>query len=146
MFSLNYLASELHASFGPLFNPSITEEGRTAAVAKLHTKLKYVNEGGLPQTKADAPIDVAALYLYIILTWAGYVKVRTPLHVPASLSQARFCQFFLLLSPRSPPSPLIPHAPPQVDLSAYTNLTAFSARIAAHPTVAAAHKEMNEAA
>ena len=34
----------------------------------------------------------------------------------------------------------------KVDLSAYTNLTAFSARIAAHPTVAAAHKEMNEAA
>jgi glutathione S-transferase len=105
--SLNYLASEVHACFGPLFNPAITEEGRAAAVAKLHTKLKYVNEGGLPQTKADAPIDIAALYLYIILTWAGYVKV---------------------------------------DLSAYTNLTAFSARIAAHPTVAAAHKEMNEAA
>ena len=108
MFSLNYLASELHASFGPLFNPSITEEGRTAAVAKLHTKLKYINEGGLPQTKADAPVDVAALYLYIILTWAGYVKVRTPLHVPAALSQARFCQKKFL--PRSPPSPLIPHA------------------------------------
>ena len=106
MFSLNYLASELHASFGPLFNPSITEEGRTAAVAKLHTKLKYVNEGGLPQTKADAPIDVAALYLYIILTWAGYVKVRTPLHVPAALSQARYAIFFSHPAPRPPLSSL----------------------------------------
>lgn len=104
--ALNYLASELHASYGPLFNPAITEEGRAAALAKLHTKLAYVNGGGIPQVKPDAPIDVASLYLYIILSWSGYVKA---------------------------------------DLSAYAALNAFSAKIAAHPVVIEAHKQMNEA-
>jgi hypothetical protein len=32
-----------------------------------------------------------------------------------------------------------------VDLSPYPELNAFAAKIAAHPTVVAAHKEMNEA-
>jgi glutathione S-transferase len=102
--SLNYLASELHASYGPLFNPAITEEAKAAAHAKLATKLQYVNDS-IPQVKAET-VDIASLYLYIIQSWSGYVKV---------------------------------------DLTPYAAINAFAARIAAHPTVVAAHKEMNEA-
>jgi glutathione S-transferase len=58
--SLNYIASELHASFGPLFGPG-TDEAKAAQKVKVGTKLKYINENGLPQIKADAPIDVASL-------------------------------------------------------------------------------------
>ena len=67
--SLNYLASELHAAYGPLFNPALSEEGKEAQKAKLATKLKYVNDQ-LPQVKSDA-VDVASLYLYIIQSWSG---------------------------------------------------------------------------
>ena len=35
---LNYIASEVHASHGPLFNPNITPEAREAQVKKLYTK------------------------------------------------------------------------------------------------------------
>ncbi len=58
--SLNYIASELHACFGPLFGPG-SDDFKAAQKVKIATKLKYINDGGLPQIKADAPIDVAAL-------------------------------------------------------------------------------------
>jgi len=102
--NLNYLASELHSNYGSLFSPSITEEVKAAAHTKLATKLKYVNDN-LSHFTSDT-VDVASLYLYIILSWSAYLKV---------------------------------------DLTPYPGLNTFSAKIAAHPTVVAAHKEMNEA-
>lgn len=41
--TLNYLASELHATYGPLFGPG-SDEFKTAQKAKLATKFKYVDE------------------------------------------------------------------------------------------------------
>jgi glutathione S-transferase len=40
---LNYLASEVHASYGPLFGPG-SDEFKAAQKAKLATKFKYVDE------------------------------------------------------------------------------------------------------
>ncbi len=39
---LNYISSEVHASFGPLFNPALTGEAKEAQLAKLYTKLQYL--------------------------------------------------------------------------------------------------------
>ena len=41
--TLNYLASEVHASYGPLFGPG-SDEFKAAQKAKLATKFKYVDE------------------------------------------------------------------------------------------------------
>jgi glutathione S-transferase len=103
--SLNYLASELHACYGPLFGPG-SDEFKTAQKAKVATKYAFV-EKSLPQAQKDAPIDIASLYLYVIQSWSGYVGV---------------------------------------DLAAFPGVQAFAARVAAHPTVVAAHAEMNAAA
>jgi len=77
---LNYLASEVHASFGPLFNPTLTPEARAAQVEKLNTKLKWVEEKELANGEkkfilGDA-FTVADAYFYIITTWAGYVGLE----------------------------------------------------------------------
>jgi glutathione S-transferase len=77
---LNYLASEVHASFGPLFNPALTGEARAAQVEKLNTKLKWVEEKELANGEkkfilGDA-FTVADAYFYIITTWAGYVGLE----------------------------------------------------------------------
>lgn len=76
------------------------------------TKLDYVSNTLLKEDRGfaflapgDVP-DVATLYLYIVLSWSGYVGV---------------------------------------DLTPYPTIQAFSAAVAAHPVVQAAHAEMNAA-
>ncbi|MCA1920851.1 glutathione transferase GstA, partial [Buttiauxella noackiae] len=41
---LNYIATELHKGFSPLFNPATPEEYKTIARAALEKKFQYVNE------------------------------------------------------------------------------------------------------
>ena len=73
--SLNYLASELHASYGPLFGPG-SDEFKAAQKTKIATKYAYI-EAQLEAGKigAAATPDIADLYLYIIQSWSGYVGV-----------------------------------------------------------------------
>jgi glutathione S-transferase len=73
--NLNFLASELHASFGPLFGPG-SDDAKAAQREKVGAKLKLAEElvaaGTIP---SGAVPDVAGLYLYIIQSWSGYVGV-----------------------------------------------------------------------
>jgi len=75
---LNYLASEVHASIGPLFNPALAGEARTAQVEKLNTKLKWMEEKELADKEfvVGGAFTVADAYFYIILTWTPYVGVE----------------------------------------------------------------------
>jgi glutathione S-transferase len=77
--TLNYLASDLHAAgYGPLFGHA---DKRDLFYPGLHRKLKYVNDTLLKNATADAPFlfgknfTIADSYLYIILSWSGYVGV-----------------------------------------------------------------------
>ena len=66
---LNYLASELHPAFAPLFHP--TGEPRAHALEALEAKLAYVDGAlgdGLYLGGND--IGVADFYLFVILGWA----------------------------------------------------------------------------
>lgn len=73
---LNYIATELHKGFSPLFNPATPEEYKAIARKALEKKLQYVNEElndkqwllGLRFTVADA-------YLFTVLRWAYAVKL-----------------------------------------------------------------------
>lgn len=68
---LNYIATELHKGFSPLFNPATPDEFKTVTRQALEKKFKYVNEElsdkqwlmGLRFTVADA-------YLFTVLRWA----------------------------------------------------------------------------
>eukprot|EP00271_Cylindrocystis_brebissonii_P004261 TRINITY_DN158_c0_g1_i9.p1 TRINITY_DN158_c0_g1~~TRINITY_DN158_c0_g1_i9.p1 ORF type:complete len:278 (-),score=37.58 TRINITY_DN158_c0_g1_i9:493-1326(-) len=73
---LNYVASEIHASCGPLFNPTLPPEARAAALDRLKTKLTFLSTKELTEGKkylvGDA-FTVADSYLYICLSWLGYI-------------------------------------------------------------------------
>lgn len=66
---LNYIATELHKGFAPLFHP--TGEPRAHATEALEAKLTFVNDrlgDGPYLTGAD--FTVADAYLFVVLRWA----------------------------------------------------------------------------
>lgn len=73
---LNYLASELHASYGPLFNPTLSAEAKAAQQAKIATKLAYLESMlGEKHFLLGDVFSIADSYFYIIMSWSGYVGV-----------------------------------------------------------------------
>jgi glutathione S-transferase len=66
---LNYVATELHKGFAPLFHP--TGEPRAHAIEALEAKFDYVGaELGDGPYLAGADVSVADFYLFVILGWA----------------------------------------------------------------------------
>lgn len=75
MESLNYVATELHKRFTPIFTPGCTEEGRAAAWVGLARPLNYLAgklEGG--QFLAGSQFTIADAYLFTVLNWVGFAK------------------------------------------------------------------------
>lgn len=72
--TLNYLASEVHASYGPLFGPG-TDEFKAAQRTKLATKFTYVSDQLLGDNTylGGDKFTVADCYMYVMCGWAGYV-------------------------------------------------------------------------
>lgn len=73
---LSYLSSEVHANFGPLFNPNLSLEVRNFFVGRLHMKVAYL-ESTLVADRiflVGTSFTIADAYLYIILSWSPYVK------------------------------------------------------------------------
>lgn len=99
---LNFIGTELHKNFGPLFNPSSSDEVKTAAKDRLLNRYQFI-EGLLAKDEyiANNQFSVADAYLFVVTSWAQHIGV---------------------------------------DLSAFAQLQAFSARIAARPAVQAALK------
>jgi len=69
---LNYIATELHKGFGPLWNPASAEDAKQATRELLGTKFDYV-QGKL----GDGPFlmgerfTLPDAYLFVILNWTG---------------------------------------------------------------------------
>jgi len=77
--ALNYVASEVHTNYGPLFNPASSAEVKSAAIANLSKKFKHLSENVIGKKGAYLTSDavtIADLYLYIVLSWSGYVGVE----------------------------------------------------------------------
>ncbi len=76
METLNFISTELHKGFSPLFNPATTEEGKQAAIANLKPRISLIAKqlgdanylGGTQFTVADA-------YLFVVLSWSAYVNL-----------------------------------------------------------------------
>jgi len=73
---LNYIATELHKNFGPLFTPAATAAEKQAAVKKLEQRLQSV-ERQLGETSylTSGSFSIADAYLYVMLRWAPMVNV-----------------------------------------------------------------------
>ena len=73
---LNFITSEIHKTFSPLFNPRTPAEYRAIAIENLGKRFDYVNEH---LTGKDyllgAQFTVADAYLFTVLGWCGYVNI-----------------------------------------------------------------------
>lgn len=69
---MNFIGSELHKAYTPLFLPDTTEEGKTAARARIAKKLAYV-ENRLSDGRdhlLGERFSVADGYLFTIVNWS----------------------------------------------------------------------------
>lgn len=73
---LNFISTEIHKSFSPLFNPAMPEEGKTIYRDKLVSRYKWVNEQleGKSFLMGDQ-FTVADAYLFTVTNWASRVGV-----------------------------------------------------------------------
>jgi len=72
---LNYIATELHKRFTPIFTPGCTDEGRSAAWAALKHPLGYLAgklDGG--EFLTGNQFTIADAYLFTVLNWALFAK------------------------------------------------------------------------
>lgn len=66
---LNYIATELHKGFAPLFHP--TGEPRAHAMEAIAARFDYVEAGlGLGPFLAGPEFGIADAYLFVVLGWA----------------------------------------------------------------------------
>ncbi|TPX65018.1 hypothetical protein CcCBS67573_g08248 [Chytriomyces confervae] len=75
---LSWISSELHGTVGGLFNPTIAAEVREYITAKSYDKLKFLNDVELADGRkyfVGSEFTVADSYLYIVLSWAPYIKL-----------------------------------------------------------------------
>ena len=73
---LNYIATELHKGFGPLWNPASPDEAKEAARGLLAKKFDYVQErlGQGPYLLGEA-FTLPDAYLFVILNWTGMHQI-----------------------------------------------------------------------
>ena len=73
---LSYLASDVHKSFGPLFNPASSEEVKAGARDMVGKKLDYLESklAGQNYLCGDT-MSVADPYLFAMLGWTGHLGI-----------------------------------------------------------------------
>jgi glutathione S-transferase len=73
---LNYITSEIHKTFSPLFNPATSAEQREAVIANLGKKFDWVSTflGKKPYLLGDG-FTVADAYLFTVVNWTNFVKI-----------------------------------------------------------------------
>jgi glutathione S-transferase len=76
METLNYITSELHKGFGPLFNPSSSPDAKQGAADNLGKKFDWLSAhfAGRKFVTGDG-FTVADAYLFTVLRWTAYVGI-----------------------------------------------------------------------
>jgi glutathione S-transferase len=73
---LNYITSELHKAFSPLFNPEISAEAKAAAKTVVGKKFDWLT--GFLGSKTyllGNTFTVADAYLFTVMSWSGHVGI-----------------------------------------------------------------------
>ncbi|MEX3019583.1 glutathione transferase GstA [Kluyvera sp. STS39-E] len=74
---LNFIATELHKGFTPLFRPDTPEEYKPTVRALLDKKLAYIDESlANAQWISGSRFTIADAYLFTVLRWAFAVKLE----------------------------------------------------------------------
>jgi glutathione S-transferase len=90
---LNFITSEVHKGFSPLFNPATLPEVRESAIATLGKKFDWLSDflGKKPFLLGNT-FTVADAYLFTILNWTGHVKIDLNKWPVLAAFQARVAQ------------------------------------------------------
>ena len=73
---LVYINSELHKSYGPLFNPAIGAEARSTTIANLQKRYALIeNTLSKHSFLLGDQFTAADVYLFTITSWADHLKV-----------------------------------------------------------------------
>lgn len=74
---LNFIGTELHIAFGPLFNPHATDAVRAEAVRLVTAKLGWLEgrlaDGRMHLTGAD--FTIADAYGFVVVNWANFTGI-----------------------------------------------------------------------
>ena len=75
--ALNYITSEIHKSYSPLFNPKVSTEVRAERVEYLRRRYALLDKqlAGRKYLFGDQ-FTVADAYLFVVTRWADYAKVN----------------------------------------------------------------------
>ncbi|WP_432700582.1 glutathione transferase GstA [Kluyvera cryocrescens] len=74
---LNFIATELHKGFTPLFRPDTPEEYKPTVRALLDKKLAYIDDSlAGTQWISGSRFTIADAYLFTVLRWAFAVKLE----------------------------------------------------------------------
>lgn len=74
--TLNFIATEVHKGFAPLFNPATPDAYKVIAIERLGTRFALLNERLSTQPYLmGASYTIADAYLFTVLGWAGMVKI-----------------------------------------------------------------------
>ena len=74
---LNYIATEPHKGFTPLFRPDTPEDFKPTVRALLEKKMQYVNDSLKDNQWICGPrFSIADAYLFTVLRWAYAVKLN----------------------------------------------------------------------
>jgi glutathione S-transferase len=90
---LNFITSEVHKGFSPLFNPATLPEVRESSIATLGKKFDWLTGflGKKPFLLGNT-FTVADAYLFTILNWTGHVKIDLNKWPVLAAFQARVAQ------------------------------------------------------
>lgn len=73
---LNFISTEIHQNFIPLFKPTVSEDAKQQAIIMLITRLKSVAEHlSSRSVLLGDQFSVADIYLFVTLSWGQYVNV-----------------------------------------------------------------------
>ena len=73
---LNYIASEIHKSFGPLVVPGGSEENKERAIAHIHQRMEIVRDALSDRDYlVGNRYSVADIYMYVMLRWADMFRM-----------------------------------------------------------------------
>ena len=73
---LNYITSEIHKTFSPLFNPAATDDVKKYAVANIEKKFDWLDKqlAGKQFLTSDA-FTIADAYLFVVVNWSNFVGI-----------------------------------------------------------------------
>ena len=77
--TFNFVGTELHQSYGPLFSPGWDDVSKQKFKDKIITKLTFLEKNFLGQDPALNPQQpsIAGIYLFIVLSWNSFLGVDT---------------------------------------------------------------------